>query len=103
MTSEIDHPFEDIENAHGYIELLIETIDEVIQEVQEDLASASYDERLQDAMRIVLLKLSRLSSNMHNSSRILNDLRTLRRVLLAERPNKGLVRAEQVENSARRQ
>jgi len=85
MNSEIDHPFEAIENAHQYIGLLIETIEAVTEEVKLEVEAGEDPARMKDAMRIVLLKLSSLSSNMRNSSRILNDLRMLRRMLLSER------------------
>ena len=43
------------------------------------------DERRVQALQLVALNLNKLSSHVTKSRRILNDLRTLRRLLLEER------------------
>jgi hypothetical protein len=80
-------PFDNIESSHRYVSLLAEAIAEALAEVEADIALAETEsaDRRQDALRIVHLNLSKLNSHMTTSSRILNDLRTLRRLLLDER------------------
>ncbi len=81
-------PFDSIENAHQYIQLLVEAIAEAKSEIEADLAAAikAKSERRIEALRIVQFKLNKLEQNLTNSSVLLNDLRTLRRLLLDERP-----------------
>lgn len=82
-----DTPFDSIESAYQYIELLLETIEEVREDVDRDLGGARRVqlERREEALRIVAHKLERLSFHVTRSRRLLNDLRTLRRLLLEER------------------
>ena len=79
--------FDNIESAHEYVGLLAEAIEEARAQIQEDLsvAVADREERPQRALRLVAYKLEKLQLHISSSRRILNDLRTLRRVLLAER------------------
>jgi F0F1-type ATP synthase membrane subunit b/b' len=81
-------PFESIESTQEFVELLLEAIDDAGREVQNDLESA--EERRREALLLVSHKLDKLSHHVTASRRILNDLRTLRRLLLDER----LVRME---------
>lgn len=83
MTSPAQTPFDSVENAHQYINLLVETILEARRDVELDIRGAG-DRRL-EALRIVQFKLEKLERNLRTSSRLLNDLRTLRRLLLEER------------------
>jgi hypothetical protein len=79
-------PFDHIESAHQYVDLLAEAVDETLREIDADLAAMEGDsERRRKAMMLVSYNLSKLSSHMRSSRRILNDLRTLRRLLLSER------------------
>ena len=60
---------------------------EAKQEIDADRAAATnarLERRLQ-ALQLVQFKLGKLENNLQNSSRLLNDLRTLRRLLLEER------------------
>ena len=80
-------PFDSIENAKDYVGLLLETVVEARAEVDADLTAASVgnaDRRL-EALRLVHYKLEKLEQHLHSSSRALNDLRTLRRLLFEER------------------
>lgn len=80
-------PFDSVENAQQYVRLLLDAIIEARQEIDADLAAstgARLERRLQ-ALQLVQFKLSKLETNVQNSSRLLNDLRTLRRLLLDER------------------
>ena len=87
-------PFDNIESSHHYVSLLAEAIAEALEEVESDisLAGAELADRRQDALRIVHLNLTKLNGHMTASSRILNDLRTLRRLLLDERSLRGALR-----------
>ena len=80
-------PFDSIEGAHQYIELLLETVEEVRADVDSDIEDARTAgvERREEALRIVAHKLERLSFHVTRSRRLLNDLRSLRRLLLEER------------------
>jgi len=80
-------PFDSIESAQQYVELLIEAIEESKRDVDTDIARAESNrlERQKQALQLVSNNLSKLSQHMTTSLRILNDLRTLRRLLLDER------------------
>ena len=88
MRQRSETPFDNIEGSHEYVTLLAEAVEVAITEVEADLAQASSngaDNRRVQALQLVLFKLSKLQGHMSSSGRILNDLRTLRRLLLGER------------------
>ncbi len=76
-------PFESIESTQEFIDLLLQSVDEAGQEVQLDMVDA--DGRRQEAFLLVYHKLYVLKNHLSKSRRLLNDLRTLRRLLLEER------------------
>ena len=80
-------PFDNIESAHQFVELLIEAIEESRRDVDADISGAGSNrpERQKEALHLVSYTLAKLSEHMISSRRILNDLRTLRRMLLEER------------------
>jgi hypothetical protein len=80
-------PFDSIESSHEYVGLLLEAIDEAREtiELERSQAAAVAATRREQALRIVAFKLEKLRAHVDSSHRILNDLRTLRRLLLAER------------------
>jgi hypothetical protein len=80
-------PFDSIESAQQFVELLIEAIGESKHDVDADIARAEGNrlERQKEALQLVCKKLVELSQHMTTSRRILNDLRTLRHLLLEER------------------
>lgn len=87
MNEPLQTPFDSVENAQQYIRLLAEAIAEAKTEIAADLASATeagLQRRLQ-ALQIVQFKLDKLEHHLKTSGRLLNDLRTLRRLLLEER------------------
>ena len=88
MNSPLQTPFDSVENAHQYVRLLIEAITEAKTEIAADLGAAAQakSERRVQALQIVQFKLDKLERHLQSSSRLLNDLRTLRRLLLDERP-----------------
>jgi hypothetical protein len=94
-------PFDNIENSHRYVALLAEAIAEARLDVNSDVALAVAEgaDRRRDALQLVLYKLNRLESHMNASRRILNDLRTLRRLLLEEREQKqqAIARAQSMD------
>ena len=80
-------PFDSIESAQQFVELLIEAIEESRRDVDADIAltDGSRSERSKKALQLVSANLAKLSQHMTISRRILNHLRTLRRLLLQER------------------
>ena len=83
----MNNPFESIESAQEYIQYLTEAILEAKDSVITDIAANSTPElrRRQEALKLALYKLERLEQHTKSSRRLLNDLRTLRRLLLEER------------------
>ncbi len=80
-------PFDSIEGAHQYVELLLEAIEQTQQDVEADIRKAAKirARRQEEALLLVAHNLNRLSFHISRSRRLLNDLRTLRRLLLEER------------------
>ena len=97
MTQRPQTPFDSIESSHEYVALLAEAVEVAISEVEADLALAGSEgsdgagNRRVQALQLVLFKLRKLRGHMSSSRRILNDLRTLRRLLLQERTLKDEV------------
>jgi len=89
MTFPMHDPFESIESAHDFVSLLCESIAEARRELEIDVENASESgaSRRLDALRIAAYNLEKLEIHVNSSSRILNDLRTLRRLLFEERNN----------------
>src|SRR5437899_4002345 len=89
MSYTSETPFDNIESSHQYVSLLADAIDEARREVEEEIAVSMTEgesaERRKEALQIVAYNLAKLSLHIKTSGRILNDLRTLRRLLLAER------------------
>jgi hypothetical protein len=96
-------PFESIEGAQEYLKLLHAAVLEARQDVEGDVRAQAVVEpqRQLEALRLVLYKLEQLEKHVKTSHRLLNDLRTLRRLLLEERvvrakeaPTTGVLEAE---------
>jgi hypothetical protein len=87
-------PFDNIESSHEYVCLLADAIREAVAEVESDIGLAGADGagRRKEALQLVHFNLSKLNGHMAASRRILNDLRTLRRLLLDERNLEGAFR-----------
>ena len=87
MTYQSETPFDSIESSHQYIVMLSEAIAEAMADVQSDIDSANSEhaERRKQALQLVSFNLTKLNGHISSSRRILNDLRTLRRLLLEER------------------
>jgi len=91
-------PFDSIEGSQEYVSLLAEAIEEACKEVDADIAVAIAEgaERRREALQLVGYNLAKLNIHITTSRRILNDLRTLRRLLLAERQSEGTPVAKRV-------
>jgi hypothetical protein len=87
VSDESDTPFDSIEGSYQYVDMLSEAIAEARREVEEEVALAEQEsaDRRKQGLLLVSYNLAKLDSHMTTSRRILNDLRTLRRVLLSER------------------
>jgi hypothetical protein len=88
VSAPLQTPFDSVENAHQYVRLLVEAIAEAKGEIEADLreASSTRSGRRVEALQVVRLKLDKLEQHLKASSRLLNDLRSLQRLLLDERP-----------------
>lgn len=80
------NPFESIESAHEYVGLLRDAVNEAQSAINEDIESLGNNgaRRLQ-ALQLVTYKLSRLDQHLKSTRLIMNDLRSLRKLLLDER------------------
>jgi uncharacterized membrane protein YccC len=86
LSASSELPFDSLESAHEYIQLLLETLEQAKQDLAGDVAySESHPDRRLEALRLVQYKLEKLEHHLESSSRLLNDLRTLRRLLFDER------------------
>ncbi len=87
VSYQAETPFDSIEGSHEYIALLAEALGEARRDVEEEIAVAEREgaDRRKQALLLVSYNLAKLNLHITSSRRILNDLRTLRRLLLAER------------------
>ena len=99
MSYQAETPFDSIEGSHEYVRMLAEAVDEARRDVEDEVAAAEKDraDRRKEALLLVSYNLAKLNLHITSSRRILNDLRTLRRLLLAER---GLPADEESEVAA---
>ncbi len=88
MSYQSETPFDSIEGAQEYLKLLNQTVLEAKQAVHADLNGGADPKQL-EALRLVFYNLEKLSHHLKAGSRILNDLRTLRRLLQQERRPKA--------------
>ena len=87
MSQEPETPFDSIEGSYQYVDMLSEAIAEARGDVEAEVAIAEQEnaDRRKQGLLLVSYNLAKLEGHMTTSRRILNDLRTLRRVLMAER------------------
>jgi hypothetical protein len=80
-------PFDSLEGSHEYVALLAEALDEARRDIEEEVVLAEREgaDRRKQALLLVSYNLDKLNLHIASSRRILNDLRSLRRLLLAER------------------
>ena len=96
MSYQPETPFDSIEGSHEYVALLADALEEARRDVESEIASADREQadRRKQALLLVSYNLAKLNLHITASRRILNDLRTLRRLLLAERaPTRKTVHA----------
>ena len=76
-------PFESVDSAHEYVDLLLQAIQETSAEVGADLRDthAGVSARRREAFQLVAYKLEQLRFHVAASRRRLNDLRILRRMM----------------------
>ncbi len=87
MAESAETPFDNIESAQEYVALLLEAIEEAQRDVgaELELTTGPQAERRRQALQLVAHNLNKLAFHISKSRRILNDLRTLRRLLFEER------------------
>jgi hypothetical protein len=95
--------FETLESAYDFVALLAETVNEAKRELEGDVQreSASDHSRRLDALRVALYGLDKLELHVNRSQRILNDLRTLRRLLFDERGRTGVAQSATAQHATR--
>jgi hypothetical protein len=82
----LSYRFESIEEAQEYVRLLGEVVDETQTLLREEIAGdVQGSARRSQALALVEYKLTQLREHLGSSGRLLNDLRTLRRMLYGER------------------
>ncbi len=83
------NPFESIESAHNFVRLLAEAVaesrNEVVADVEREQQRDGASSRRLKALQMAAYTLEKLEMHLSKSRRILNDLRSLRRLLLEER------------------
>lgn len=92
MNPNVADAFESIESAHDFVSLLAESVTEAKQSLDLDVQreSASGVSRRLDTLRLAQYTVAKLEIHVSRTSRILNDLRTLRRLLFEERSTVAL-------------
>jgi hypothetical protein len=80
-------PFDSVESAQQFLDLLAEAVEEARREVNQQIAEADAEpaQRSKQGLQLVSYNLAKLATHLAASRRILNDLRSLRRLLLEER------------------
>jgi hypothetical protein len=84
-------PFDSIESSHEYVSLLAEALEEARAAIQDEITLAGREgaARRGEALQLVAFKLEKLKTHITASRRLLNDLRSLRRLLLQERTRRA--------------
>ncbi len=87
MGDDLARPFDSIESAQEFMDLLEVSIAEALADVEQDLERAvlNGERRREQALRLAIHKIKQLAFHVQRNRRLLNDLRTIRRLLFAER------------------
>ena len=91
MERQSEQPFDSIESAYEFHRVLFEAVADAKQEIEAEIRaqlqrkSTAKPSRRLDALRLVHYKVEKLEFHTNCNRRILNDLRTLRRLLFEER------------------
>jgi len=84
---EMDQPFDSIESAQEFMNVLAATLLDVHKELNAARTQAlkQSEPRKAQAIELAIFKVKTLACYVHKSRRTLNDLRILRRLILNER------------------
>jgi hypothetical protein len=75
-------PFSTIESAHEFLGILGEQIDEALAEARLELSACTEAQgRRIEAWQLAVYTMTKLSTHVTTSRRLMNDLRTLRNLL----------------------
>lgn len=87
MTQEVGIHFDSIESAHDFVRLLSQAVADTRREIELDVQRElnGKSPRHLEALRLAAYTLEKLELHTSRSARILNDLRSLRRLLFEER------------------
>lgn len=87
------NPFQSIEGTQEFLFLMLESIRETAANIaaEEIERREAGQDRHADALRLIQYKLDRLQWHTSQSGRLLNDLRSLRRLLYGERDSGTVV------------
>ncbi len=91
MERQSEQPFDSIESAYDFFRILSEAVAEAKRDIDGQIQgqiqreSSSESSRRLDALRIAYYSVEKLELHINCSRRILNDLRSLRRLLFEER------------------
>ncbi len=91
----IEQPFDSIESAYEFMDVLAETILSVMQDLHRDhqIALEEAQDRRARAIELAIFKCRTLNCYVTKSRRTLNDMRTIRRLILNERMSPEAVMA----------
>lgn len=92
MNHGMETTFDSIECAREFVGLLTESVVDAKRDIEADVQreAGSDSPRRLEALRLALYNLEKLELHMNKSHRILNDLRSLRRLLFQERSASAL-------------
>lgn len=87
--------FDSVESAQEFMKLLADTVVDAMKELHADQQAAvdGGEERHARALELAMYKLKMLNCHVHKSRILLNDLRTVRRLILNERQPRERVMA----------
>jgi hypothetical protein len=80
-------PFDSIESAYDFVSLFSDSVAAAKRDIESDMQRELKSDapRRLDALRLAAYNLEKLELHLNKSRRILNDLRSLRRLLFEER------------------
>jgi hypothetical protein len=83
----IEQRFDSIESAYDFMNVLAETVMDNIKDLHRDhqIAVQEGQDRRARAIELAIFKAKTLNCQVNKSRRTLNDLRTIRRLILNER------------------
>ena len=79
--SNIDGPFDTIEDTQAFLAILSDKIEEIVADAHRELGLHRFERRHAQAWQVVIYKATKLSSHIARSRRIMDELHTVRNVL----------------------